>query len=92
MTKATYNYTVVDKSFGKVLLIRDTNGPMSITNDIENVIEEICSRHNINPVDHHIIYRDSQGTWDAFTFSTKQFVLLQTSDLEKALAKYSSQL
>jgi hypothetical protein len=45
-----------------VLCLIDHNGPRSLTNDMERVIEDLAlSGTN---VDRPIVYRDSEGIWD----------------------------
>lgn len=43
------------------VFIEDLNGPMSVTNDAENVVQSVCRVYG-NAVD--IVYRDSMGVWD----------------------------
>lgn len=61
MTRANYVY----KFIGKVVVIDDLNdGGMSVTNDIENVIDEICIKENINDLNFVWIYKDNTGNYD----------------------------
>jgi hypothetical protein len=49
---------------GKVLFIEDTNGRMSVTNDIENVLEKVSEDLKTSVSNFDIIYRDSEGCID----------------------------
>lgn len=58
----------------KVLLIVDLDmGKMSVTNDIENVIDDIAFAENIDPKEYLIAYRDSEGDWDGWDAKTNDF-------------------
>lgn len=64
----------------KVLLIVDQNlGNMSVTNDIENVVEDIAGKENIYLNDHLIIYKDSMGMWDGWDAKAQNFFFLRSS-------------
>lgn len=79
----TYQLRIV--KFQAFIMIEDLDkGGMSVTNNIENVVEIICRQEGLNPVDYHIIYRDSEGLWDGFDFATKQFVLIRENHWLKA--------
>jgi exopolysaccharide biosynthesis protein len=73
MRKSNFTYTID----GNVLFIEDSNlGGMSVTNDIENVIEEIerelrPAPISINELD--VIYRDSQGSIDGIKIKDGKF-------------------
>ena len=60
---------------------------MSVTNNIENIVDYICKLENINPVEHYIIYKDSTGIWDGFEFATIDFIPLQETHWLKAATK-----
>lgn len=60
-------------------MFEDMNlGHMSLTNDIERAIEFVCKLENLNPVEHYIIYKDSEGNWDAYDFATREFKFLES--------------
>lgn len=46
-------------------------GGRSVTNNIHQVVLDIAKKEFINPVEHNIIYRDSEKIWDGYNFSTK---------------------
>lgn len=68
--KANYSYETV----GNMLLIIDQNlGNMSVTNCIEDVVEEICQREMKDPTSLRIAYRDSEGIWDGWNHQSQTF-------------------
>lgn len=78
MRKADYIHRM-DKYKGKVdvITIKDLNlGSVSVTNDIENVIEDICRLEKVDKEQFMIVYKDSSGQWDGFDTSKNQFVVL----------------
>ena len=46
----------------------------SDTNDIENVIEDICRLEKVDKEQFMIVYKDSEGSWDGFDTAANQFV------------------
>ena len=57
------------------MVIEDLNlGSISVTNDIENVIREICAIEKVEAKDYMIVYKDSTGQWDGYDASTNEFV------------------
>lgn len=91
--KAKYDYHLVRYKNQDVLLIIDHNiGSMSLTNDIENVVEEIEDKEHIDAKNYLIVYRDSAGVWDGWEKSKDkmgQFVLLgQQKEWQSAIDNY----
>lgn len=69
MSRSDYSFAVIqifqEKRAVEVVQIADANlGNMSVTNDIENVINEIAARLPNPPFGYAWIYRDSSGDWD----------------------------
>lgn len=63
MFRADYNFEII----ADIICIIDENaGGKSVTNDIENVLDDI-QKSGINIEEHKIIYRDSEGFWDGIT-------------------------
>lgn len=67
--RSDYNYRhLID---AKIIMIVDLNkGNTSVTNDIENVVEDICvKRFNtfIPPAGWRVIYKDSEGIWSEYS-------------------------
>jgi len=62
----------IDRTEGeKVFIVDEDNGAMSVTNDAEAVVEDICRLHGNNS---RIIYRDSMGIWDELAQENGKFV------------------
>jgi len=62
--KARAHFRIVGQDFknqSKVLLIEDLNGPMSVTNDAENVVADLLAAGYAS---FRFLYRDSMGQWD----------------------------
>lgn len=60
MTKSDFSVAV----FGELVVIVDLNlGNMSVTNDIDAVLQHISKRHNFNNSS-VVVYRDSDGHYD----------------------------
>ena len=83
--RADYTYTVE----GNVIAIVDLDlGSKSVTNDIENVLDDI--RADIGDLaGYAVIYRDSMGCWDGVRLvgSTVEFYPLNETDGERAAAR-----
>lgn len=79
MSKSDYSYFIEEHE--KLIIAQDLNlGKMSVTNDIENVIEEIQSKYpNIDF--QYMIYYDTADTWDAWDIQNERFILLNAVDL-----------
>lgn len=89
MAKSDYRYGLQTLGGRNVLVIEDLSlGRCSVTNDIENVIEDIAQKEIINPVEYMIVYRDSRAIWDGYEFATQQFIALRSWTWEEAVRKY----
>ena len=55
----------------RILLIEDLNGPMSVTNDAENVVADLLAAGHSN---YRIVYRDSMGQWDELLHNGFRFI------------------
>jgi hypothetical protein len=87
-TKSDYSYTKIKKDGIIVIAIIDLNlGGMSVTNNIENVVDAICHKEKIKPDDAAFIYMDSLKTWDGWNQKTGWFVALSTNDKQEAINK-----
>ena len=92
MSKSDYTFVISEVKGQPCIVIKDLNkGRKSVTNDIENVVEEIAQQKGLNPVEHIIVYRDSDGNWDGFNFSTRQFIPLQKTEWLAAVHQYIDQ-
>lgn len=84
-TRSGFDYEI-NKEL-KLLMIRDNNLGMSVTNDIENVIEYIKANEESNLDNYKCIYQDSEGNWDGWDIQKQKFILLNTNLLEIAIDK-----
>lgn len=86
-SRADYSYAKVTMDGIKFIAIQDKDcGGMSVTNDIENVVAEICEREAVKQKDYLIVYCDSMGIWDAW--NGNDFVSLNQPNLSAAIDKY----
>lgn len=92
MVKAEYNYALKKIINTQLILIQDKNqGSMSVTNDIENVISEICKNRKIDCKEAIVLYKDTEDVWDGFDCKTNQFIPLNGETWQEALEKYDIQ-
>lgn len=63
--RSDYTYHVRRGGKRPVIVIEDLNlGRMSVTNNIEAVVEAVCEDLDLAPADAEIVYRDSEGIYD----------------------------
>lgn len=87
--RAEYEYFFRDVKGRNVLTIQDIGKDCrSLTNDILNVVEDICSKRKVDPDDYMIVYRDSEGIWDGWDSRKEDFVPLRCTTWEAAVDKY----
>lgn len=80
-SKSNYNHAFRTIKGRPFLMIEDLGGvnissgfaAMSVTNNIENIVAYVCDKNKTNPVEHYIIYKDTDDVWDGFEFSSQQF-------------------
>jgi hypothetical protein len=90
MARSDYLCRFREKHDYKFVLIEDLNmGRMSVTNDIENVILEVCQSQDIKPEETVFLYQDSEGIWDGFDWKTKSFFYVGATSLEGAIEKFN---
>lgn len=82
--KSDYTYTVYD---GLIQIIDLDKGRASVTNNIENVVREICDKEQLQADQYMIIYRDSEGDWDGWE-PKRGFIYLGEKSPDKALERY----
>lgn len=82
-----YTYTI-EQEF--VCIVDLDNGGRSVTNDIQKIINEIEDENNFFLDSFKIIYRDSQGIWDAVLIKDEgcKFLSLNEKEKEEAKEKY----
>ena len=83
MSSSIYTFSVIDG----VICIEDCDGPKSVTNDIENVLDDLgrCGMALDGPV----IYRDSEGLWSQILHDKEKFLgfgWLEYDNREAAMA------
>ena len=85
MSRSNYSYVISEG----VLCITDHDGPKSVTNNAENVLEEIKAELEANKVQMPdiIIYKDTDDNWDGMEYdgSIVHFYFLDTCDLTLAI-------
>ena len=79
----SYNYMVK----GNLVSIVDCGSGKSVTDNIENVVEQICTREKIDPNVTDFIYRDTSGMWDAWDHKKQNFILLFCKNEDDAIKK-----
>lgn len=87
--KSDYDFKIMKLNNFYFLVIEDLDlGGMSVTNNIENVVEEIRKSHpDFKPEETAIIYCDSMKNWDGWDYKTKTFIGLDTQYLQTAIEK-----
>ncbi len=89
MARADYIHKIIQCAGRNVIVIEDLDlGSTSVTNDIENVVNEIAKMEKIDPADHMIVYKDSDGTWDGWNHPNGQFIPLGEDSYQDAVHKY----
>lgn len=84
-----FTHSLETYSGREVIVIEDLNlGSMSVTNDIENVVEYISKLEHINPANYMIVYKDSSGIWDGWDYKTQLFISLGEDNWKDAVSKY----
>lgn len=92
MAKASYSYVIDRISGRKVILINDRNGRMTVTNDIENIVDEIVIKENLDIKEYLVVYKDSTGVWDGYDPFTDSFVVVRGNSAIEAVNLYIDQL
>lgn len=73
-SRANFAYRIGTLYDEKYLLIVDKDsGSVSVTNDIENVVADICEFEGIDPNQYTIVYKDSMWNWDGWSHEAKDF-------------------
>lgn len=86
---SNYTHEILDN----IIIIEDLDlGNLSVTNNIENVLEEIANKHQIDLNDHKIIYADSIGLWDGYDYKNRHFIPLATDSRKVAIERIKNKL
>lgn len=84
MARAEYTFKLDE--INQLIVIEDQNtGGMSVTNDIENVVEAIAEKANIDPLDYVVIYKDTNGLWDGWDPILERYIILGAKTLDAAV-------
>lgn len=86
--KSLFHYHLTERDNKKFIVIYDDDIGMSVTNNIENIIDWIAQEENIDPHEFLIVYKDSEGIFDGFDYNTLNFVVLSESSEEDAIILY----
>lgn len=89
MAKSDYSYKIVqweDKSF--ISIVDRCLGRMSVTNNIENVLDEIYENEQIEPGSLPVVYQDSDGNWDGYDYQKRSFIILHCDTESQAIQEY----
>jgi hypothetical protein len=66
-SKPDYKYEIQTHGGFIFLVIIDQNlGGRSVTNAIENIVEEICYQEKLKEKEVKVVYQDSDGIWDGY--------------------------
>lgn len=87
MSRCSYTYTVRTANDVSVLCLEDKGVGMSLTNGMEDVIEElqISFKKEGKPFPSLVIYKDTDGMWDGWDIKKEEFIMLQYKRQEKTL-------
>lgn len=77
--RSTFSYEIIND----VLVIHDLNEGMSVTNDMENVLEYINKN---NPLPNKIVYRDSEGVFDGVLYKNGEVTFYPIQTVFEVLA------
>lgn len=90
MNKSDYTYTLSTTDNKKKIIITivdEDAGRMSVTNNIENVVSEICLSENLDPEDCLVTYKDSDGIFDGWDTVQEDYIPIGTTDISEAIKK-----
>lgn len=95
ISKADFTHVILEEesSKQKFIVIEDlVLGNRSVTNDIENVVVDVCNFEDIKIDDYKVIYKDSDGTWNGYIVKTNDFVYLASETPMLAIKEYMKKL
>ena len=85
MVKCKYTSEIEVHKGHRILCLEDLDAGRSLTNDIENVIDELIKSTPDLPT--IIIYKDSDKIWDGWNNDNQQYIFLNKKNREDALDK-----
>jgi hypothetical protein len=68
MNNRQSSYEIVKLTDSAVFIV-DLDGPLSVTNDAENVVDRLLHRYG----NRRIIYKDTSGRWDELLHNGSEF-------------------
>ncbi len=87
--KSDYIHKIENFSGRDVLVIEDLDlGGKSVTNNMEEVLDEIEVMEKINTKAFMIVYRDSDGVFDGFDACSSRFIPLRQDHWKEAVKRY----
>lgn len=91
MTRSKWHYTEPMQNVIAIYDDYDEASPtMSVTNDVEQVIDEMHKKHHVSFLGKRVIYRDTEGRWDelvVYNNTFRSFKGLGADSLESAIDK-----
>lgn len=87
-SRASYDYKIGTHNGKPYIAITDLDGIVSVTNDIENVVADICKKEGAEAEDHMVVYRDSNGDWDGWSPVSESFKIFSAESAQEALDLY----
>lgn len=88
--RSSFTFNLTERSGIKFIVIVDNNVGVSVTNNIENIIQYISEEENIDISEFVIIYKDSEGVWDGFNPITQDFIVISAESEEDAIENFTS--
>lgn len=85
--KSEFTYLIRRVKGRDFIMIEDKDKGASVTNNIDWVVKQIAGLEGINPVEYTIIYKSTEGIWDGYIFSVKQFFPIRETHWLKAALK-----
>lgn len=92
MKRADYIYSL-EKYRNRIdcIVIEDLNlGSVSVTNEIENIINDISSIEKVKAQQFLVVYKDSTGQWDGYNTISNEFIGLAEDTWHDAIALWIS--
>ena len=87
--RSDFKHSIEEHGGRNVIVIEDLDlGNMSVTNNIDNVLEIISKLEHITPVQYMVVYKDSNGVWDGYDVKTGEFVSLNEDHWRDAVSHY----
>lgn len=90
MNHSDYTYQIENYAGRNIIVVEDLNlGNTSVTNNIENILNEICRIEKIFIHSYMVIYKDSEGVWGGYEHKDERFISLNEVSWQDAVSKYA---